>query len=80
MKILFIFRANQILAGNFFRIFAPRESKKREPMIDKTTLDFIILLLILGGIAFVVSMFAHILKRRRRRRMIDPIDHRRWNK
>lgn len=49
-------------------------------MIDQTIIDFAIMLLVWGAAAFVIAMIAHALKRRRRRRMIDPIDHRRWNK
>lgn len=49
-------------------------------MICQNTIDFVLLLLILGVVAFVVAMIAHALKRCRRRRMIDPVDHRKWKK
>lgn len=49
-------------------------------MLDQTTIEFIILVSILGVAAFIVALIAHALKRRRRNRMIDPIDHRKWNK
>lgn len=49
-------------------------------MLYESIIDFAIMLLVLGAAAFVIAMIAHALKRRRRRRMIDPIDHRRWNK
>ena len=37
--------------------------------------DFIILLLVLGVVAFAIAMISYAIKQRRRRRMIDPIDH-----
>lgn len=49
-------------------------------MIDQTTLDFIILLLILGVVALIIVLIHYAVKRRRRKRMIDPIDHRKWDK
>lgn len=45
-------------------------------MIEQTTLDFILLCLVLGTTALVIALIAHAIKRRRRRLMIDPIDHR----
>ena len=44
-------------------------------MLDQTTIDFIILLLVLGVVAFAIAMISYAIKQRRRRRMIDPIDH-----
>ncbi len=44
-------------------------------MLDQTTMDFIILLLVLGVVAFAIAMISYAIKQRRRRRMIDPIDH-----
>lgn len=49
-------------------------------MIEQTTLDFIILLLILGGIAFICALIGYAIKRYKRKRMIDSIDHRKWKK
>ena len=46
-------------------------------MIDQTTLDFIIMLLVLGLLALAITLIAIFLKHCRRKRMIDPVDHRR---
>lgn len=49
-------------------------------MIDQTTIDFIIMLLVLGVIALVITLIAIACKQLRRKRMIDPVDHRRHRK
>lgn len=49
-------------------------------MANQTIFDFIILILILGVVAFAAALGAHYLKCRRRQRIIDPIDHRKWKK
>lgn len=49
-------------------------------MVEQTTFDFIIMLLILGGIAFICALIGHAIKRYKRKRMIDSIDHRKWKK
>lgn len=48
-------------------------------MLDQSTFDFILMLLIFGVIAMAFALIAHALKRRRRNRMCDPVDHRKWN-
>ena len=47
-------------------------------MFDQTTIDFIIMLLVLGVIALVITLIAIACKHRRRKRMIDPVDHRKY--
>ncbi|MBQ2414085.1 MAG: hypothetical protein II315_04085 [Rikenellaceae bacterium] len=37
------------------------------------------MLLIFGVIAMAFALIALALKRRRRNRMCDPVDHRKWN-
>ncbi len=49
-------------------------------MANQTIFDFIILILILGVVAFAAALGAYYLKYRRRQRIIDPIDHRKWKK
>ena len=52
-----------------------RFKEGKRDMLDQTTMDFIILLLVLGVVAFAIAMISYAIKQRRRRRMIDPIDH-----
>ena len=49
-------------------------------MADQTIFNFIILILILGVVAFAAALGARYLKCSRRQRIIDPIDHRKWKK
>ena len=47
-------------------------------MIDQATIDFIIMLLVLGVIALMITLIAIACKQLRRKRMIDPVDHRKY--